>query len=870
MQRFKTELGLFVALLLSNAIILFDNTIWFESLHFSAAVVIPFVLPGWAWLPVLGWARTTQAVERLILIIGLSSLFTATALLITLFLPGPFIETPVLIALNLIILSGLIAQFVKNSPSPIANRQSKIEWPVRTILLILVAIIAVAAFTRLTRIGYAEFHEDELENMRLIVRAYKGEEYAPFLDSKGPIHWLLPAAVWYLNGWLNEGLARTPFAITGLLLIPLMYTLGRRVSGGRDSIGLIAAGFVALNGFFVAYARYVENQSLIVFWGGLALWFAYRAYSEKIYHFYLYVALALGVGLVAHPDVLLYLPVFAYVIGWHLWQQRAAWRRQWPWLAAGGLLFGGVVAFFYIPYFFDPRIGLIYQYFSADRLGDSLLYNRVYNLFDQDQLYSTRYHAPVLVLLWLWLLARNFAHWGWRGGLILAGLGLAMVSTVQWPELWLVNNINFAFAPYALLTLLFILLPRTTFELRTLFLWMMVPLGALLFLAKDAADHIQIAYPAWGLLAAFALVDLWNFLSQIAVVPSAALIPTPHRVFGITPAPWSLTRIISSLKIVLVITLTCLVGLILFYQYLAFGATVTHYWQVKTAATNDPNSIYNRLYGSIPRPRKIFSNPRLSGWKAVGYLWATGTLTADFRSINDSFAVPIWYTFETPRSCYEDPKNYWVRRDWQGWPDEGQPLVEQGYTLTRVVLVDQEPKLHLYEKGVTVTSPEVIDVEDYRHKFDRQATPARFAQEETGQHPAAFNFGGDRLRLSGYDFPTQAFAPGEVVRVTAYWETLAPMDTRYRAFMHLEDEQGQLWAQHDDDPACRLLTTDMRPGQRSSRQFRLPLDPNTPPGRYTVSLGLYNPDTLERLEIWDATAEQNSGDQLILGQIAVK
>ena len=67
-------------------------------------------------------------------------------------------------------------------------------------MLILLAILTIAAATRFTRLGYAEFHEDALENMRLIVRAYKGEEYAPFLDSKGPIHWLVPASWWYLNG----------------------------------------------------------------------------------------------------------------------------------------------------------------------------------------------------------------------------------------------------------------------------------------------------------------------------------------------------------------------------------------------------------------------------------------------------------------------------------------------------------------------------------------------------------------------------------------------------------------------------------------------------------------------------------------------
>ena len=106
---------------------------------------------------------------------------------------------------------------------------------------------------------------------------------------------------------------------------------------------------------------------------------------------------------------------------------------------------------------------------------------------------------------------------------------------------------------------------------------------------------------------------------------------------------------------------------------------------------------YNRLYGSVPRPRKIFSNPRLGGWKAVGYLWETGILAGDFRSINESFAVPIWYTFQTPRSCYTDPQNYWLRRDWQGWPEDEAGLAEQGYTLSRVVLVDAPVHEHPVE-----------------------------------------------------------------------------------------------------------------------------------------------------------------------------
>jgi 4-amino-4-deoxy-L-arabinose transferase-like glycosyltransferase len=665
--------------------------------------------------------------------------------------------------------------------------------------------------------------------------------------------------LWYLNGWLNEAIARTPVALTSLLLIPTVFALGRRMCGGRDAIGLAAAGFVAVNGFFVAYARQVENQSLIVFWGALGMWFAYRYYKESLNYFLLWLALVLAVGLIAHPDMLLYLPVFGYMIWLKVWPKRAMWRQQWPWLVGAGFLFVGLVALFYLPYLTDPNIGLVYQYFGEDRIGTSLLYNRVANVFDQDKLYASRYHMPVLLLLLLWLLGRNFAQWGWRGWTILTGLVLAMISTVVWPEIWVVSHFNLAFVPCALLTLIFIFLPRTSFEIKSLFLWFVVPLGALVFLAQDAADHVQIAYPAWALLSALALVDMWDCLSQR---PQTALYP--NRACPLSMPP----NLGLALKTIIVVILIAGVGLILFYQYLAFNSPVFTYWQAKIDSASNPDSLYNKIYGSIPRPRKIFSNPRLGGWKVVGYLWETGALSGDFRSINESFAVPIWYTFQTPRSCYEDPQHYWLRRDWQGWPDEEQQLIDQGYTLTRVVLVDREPKLHLYEKNAPARLPEMLAVEDYRVKFDHLATPARFAQDELISWPTSFNFG-DKLLLRGVDLPPQTARPGDLLPVTVYWESLAPMESRYRGFVHLIGPEGTRWGQHDDDPACRLLTTEMRPGQQSSRQFRLPVDPATPPGTYNVVFGLYQPDTLERLAIWDNVAGQAVGDSLILGQVTI-
>ncbi len=847
MTLFKSQIYLIITLLISNVFILFGNQDWLW-LRLPAVITLIFVLPGWSWALATGWLGTRDAIERGLIIFGLSLVSSSLGLLIAVMLPGPFSELPVLISLNLLTLSGLVATLIRLKYRFFNETRRPLIWPSNKILFILLLILAVAAITRVTRLGYAEFHEDELENMRLIVRAYKGEEHVPFIDSKGPIHWLLPAALWYANGWVNEGIARTPFVLASLMLIPMMFALGRRMSNDNDTIGLIAAAIVALNGFFAALARHVENRSLIVFLGAMAVWLAYRYYKTGRYGLLISLGLVLAVGLIAHPTTLLYLPVIAFIMVAVHWRKTLS-RPQLLWLATSAALFMGVTALFYIPYLTSPEIEGTYQYFATERVGTSLLYNRVGNMLDEDQVYSSRFYAPILITLLTWLLVRNFAPVGKGALLILIGLGTAIVSSVLLPDIWFVGSINIAFIPYLLLTLTLIILPKTNIETKFAFIYFAAPFGVLLFMAKDASNHIQIAYPGWSLLCAFALSDLWHTL-QCRDEDSA-----PGQ------------RLKPKLKLAIVIILLLIIPLIVYYQYLSFGAPVTTYWQAKIDFQNNPNSIYKYVYGSIYRPRRAISNPRLGGWKIVGYLWQQGVLRGDFRSINESFAVPIWYTFQTPRSCYEDPQNYWIRRDRKGWPEKEASIVAQGYNLTRVVLVDQQPKLHLYEKNAPAQPPEVLDVNEYRHKFDRLATPARYAAGDTIETSTSFNFG-DKIELIGYNLPNTARA-GAVLPVTIYWQGLAPMDVRYRAFVHLVDVNGGRWGQHDDDPACRLLTTDMRTGQQASRQFQLPPAPDTPPGSYGLILGLYHPDTLERLPIWNNQTQQSPGDSIELGHVTI-
>ena len=850
MRRATTTLirhwGVLCGLALANAAILGTGI---SALRLGAGLAMLFVLPGLAWLPGRGWLGTRCGIERIVLTGGVSAAISSAALLAAVYWPEPLNLAQTLIFLDVAVLVGfalgLRRRTADSSDLPAHPAPAGLGWPTPAVLAILLAIMGVAIFLRWYAIGYGEFHEDEVENLRLAVRAMKGEEFAPFLDSKGPIHWLLPGALWLMHGWLNEAVARTPFALCSTLTVLAMYALGRRIAS--PGVGLAASGLVAVNGFFVARARIVENPSLIVLWGTLAAWCLYRFYQAQrspadepaAGSFLVWGGLFLGVGLVAHPDVILYVIPFGVMLAWVLRRNSPA-RRHWRALVAGCGLAALISLAFYVPFVSDPNFKHTLEYFASDRVGVHLLYNQAADLFIQDLQYSTRYYVPLLVLLsGIAVIGPLVKPRRWGIPLALA-LVLAMATTIWLPAIWEWGPVNGAVLPYALLFLAVLLSPHATLEVKGLALWFAVPFIALEFFARDAADHIQIVYPAWSLLAALGLRVVWGRLSG---------------------------RSGSALKAATAAVLGLIVGLILSYQHLEFLSSVADYWRAEADSRGNRQSIYRVLYGGLPRPRKVFGNPRLGGWKVVGYLYGTGQLHGDFRSSKESFAVPIWYTYQTPRSCFDDPQNYFMAVTARGTPETMDQLPGRGYGLTRIVRVDQETRLYLFEKGTPpVAQPQVYDMDDYREAFDHSVTPERFTEEPAPQHPLQVTFGGKML-LRGYDLNTTRLPAGDTLAVTLYWQALAPMGIRYRTFVHVETDR--IWGQHDDDPICRLRTDEWRPPESGLGEFRVRLDPATPPGVYPVTVGIYDPASGDRLDAADPEG-QPLGTSLTLTPITVE
>ena len=110
--------------------------------------------------------------------------------------------------------------------------------------------------------------------------------------------------------------------------------------------------------------------------------------------------------------------------------------------------------------------------------------------------------------------------------------------------------------------------------------------------------------------------------------------------------------------------------------------------------------------------------------------------------------------------------------------------------------------------------------------------------------PATF----DGIELVGFDLPRSTFAAGEPVPLVLYWKANRPVETDYTVFAHLWDSQGRLIAQKDSPPVQGNLPMSFWvPGVMVQDRYEIMLPPNPPAGSYRIMIGLYQPESGERL-----------------------
>ncbi|NOZ06196.1 MAG: glycosyltransferase family 39 protein [Chloroflexi bacterium] len=124
------------------------------------------------------------------------------------------------------------------------------------------------------------------------------------------------------------------------------------------------------------------------------------------------------------------------------------------------------------------------------------------------------------------------------------------------------------------------------------------------------------------------------------------------------------------------------------------------------------------------------------------------------------------------------------------------------------------------------------------------------------------------IRLLGYDVSSPGRAregsggvirPGQPLTVTLLWQAEAVPAADYTVFVHLVDAQGKRWAQHDGPPReGTFRTRQWRAGDVIRDVHRLVVPGDAPPGPYQLLVGMYRPETGERLPVASGRAQDNA------------
>lgn len=106
---------------------------------------------------------------------------------------------------------------------------------------------------------------------------------------------------------------------------------------------------------------------------------------------------------------------------------------------------------------------------------------------------------------------------------------------------------------------------------------------------------------------------------------------------------------------------------------------------------------------------------------------------------------------------------------------------------------------------------------------------------------------------------------GDIIPLALTWTALSAPASNLSVFVHLGLADGPPVAQNDGAPGAGFRpTTSWRPGEAIIDQRGVLITPATPPGRYTLFVGLYDPATGQRLKL------TSGADRLALGEIVVR
>jgi hypothetical protein len=124
---------------------------------------------------------------------------------------------------------------------------------------------------------------------------------------------------------------------------------------------------------------------------------------------------------------------------------------------------------------------------------------------------------------------------------------------------------------------------------------------------------------------------------------------------------------------------------------------------------------------------------------------------------------------------------------------------------------------------------------------------------------------GEHVRLLGYGLSPNRLVAGEALTLTLFWQSDGRLTADYHVFVHVLNAQGQLVGQSDGVPVQgERPTWSWRDKEIIRDEYVLVTDPGLPNGAYTLSAGMYELTTGERLAAFGPSGERLPDDRILI------
>ncbi len=710
-------------------------------------------------------------------------------------------------------------------------------------------IILVAAFLRLPSLSYSEFQDDEVSVIWHSAEVIQGRADALFVHDKGPAEILLTTATYSTLDRLNEAAARFPFAIAGIVGLLALYWLGWRLFGPLAGWG--AAMLLALDGYFVGFARIVQYQSvvllMVVLVVGIVLKYVQRPQTRPVYLYF--AALFLATGVLAHYEAALALVPAGYLALVALRHKDSSLRRGWT-LAPPVLLGLAVFTAFYAPFSLHPRFAQTLSEITGNRIGGGFPYNNLADFFTRSVIYSSTYYFAAMAAGLVAALALVYRRVLPRPAFVVATVVLigGFVLTFALPEWLSIGGQDTIWLFFALALAPPLLAHKLSAEERAVWLWFAASMILALFFVQKPRTHVYNFFIPLALLVGHVAARTWQALDTRFGRGRALAVGLPVAT-----------------------ALILLFGNYVYWIFTYHGAEVLRTWP-----DNRPPGYWMPF--DTPQQNAMFGFPFKNGWKAVGALYAAGELDGPYAR-NGKRGVANWYT-RGEGDCARDAQ-YYIFTPWNEPINKGllapprRPTAEEGYRLLHIIQVNGEPRMEIYTRGeVPASAPAVHNIAEFEAAFDADLSSPLFEPDGPAaapqiEHPLDYRFG-ESIVLKGYTLKNNHVRPGDRLDLTLYWQAQAALSESYKVFTQIIDMADYHKAgQRDGIPGCEKFPTDRwLPGDIIVDRYSIAIDPAAPAGEYTLLVGLYDAQE-ERLDVF-APDGQTLGDALGIDTVFVE